>query len=357
MPTLAVYRGDQFLRHVELDEAPLRIGRAPENELILEDRDKQVSRAHAVIKFERGRYVVYDLKSQNGVWMGDLNINTPVVETTLIASGTSGKTVRGMSNPFAAEQPDSLVRATIAVKTKNGQTVPGATVTLHQQGAASATKETASSGEAVFALLGAGECYFTVEKTGFVRFSSDFLRMRQHGQMAARQAQYLGAHSLRGIGFLLRLDGAVLLRHHKPIRPLAPGRLGNRRPQHPNIGCALHCQHHLPFRVGKVLRKVFVDAFRRQQQKIVPNRLDLAKYRSRWIPRGQSATGFARVGRECGHIHQPRNFSIEARFSNDHSAIRMTHQQHRAILRIDQPVRRSHIISQRIQWILHRDRM
>jgi tetratricopeptide (TPR) repeat protein len=76
VPTLAVYRGDQFLRHVELDEAPLRIGRAPENELILEDRDKQVSRAHAVIKFERGRYVVYDLKSQNGVWMGDRRVKS-----------------------------------------------------------------------------------------------------------------------------------------------------------------------------------------------------------------------------------------------------------------------------------------
>jgi tetratricopeptide (TPR) repeat protein len=76
VPTLAVYRGDQFLRHVELGEAPLRIGRAPENELILEDRDKQVSRTHAVIRFERGRYVVQDLKSQNGVWIGDRRVKS-----------------------------------------------------------------------------------------------------------------------------------------------------------------------------------------------------------------------------------------------------------------------------------------
>jgi hypothetical protein len=79
--TLAVYRGDQFLRYVELGEAPLRIGRSPENELILEDRDKQVSRTHAVIRFERGRYMVQDLKSQNGVWIGDRRVKSDPLPT------------------------------------------------------------------------------------------------------------------------------------------------------------------------------------------------------------------------------------------------------------------------------------
>jgi pSer/pThr/pTyr-binding forkhead associated (FHA) protein len=68
--TLAVYRGDQFLRRIELQETPLRIGRAPENELVLGDPNKGVSRAHAEIRYERGCYVVVDLDSQNGVWLG-----------------------------------------------------------------------------------------------------------------------------------------------------------------------------------------------------------------------------------------------------------------------------------------------
>ncbi len=38
MATLAVYRGDQFLRRVEVGEAPTRVGRAPENELVLEEK-------------------------------------------------------------------------------------------------------------------------------------------------------------------------------------------------------------------------------------------------------------------------------------------------------------------------------
>ena len=66
MAALAVYRGDQFLRRVEIGEAPTRIGRAPENELVLEDPDKGVSRAHAQVVFERGGYVVVDSNSQNG---------------------------------------------------------------------------------------------------------------------------------------------------------------------------------------------------------------------------------------------------------------------------------------------------
>ena len=74
MATLAIYRGDEFLRRVELPETPIQIGRAPENDLVLEDTDKGVSRAHAEIRNERGRFVVIDLNSQNGVWLGHRRI-------------------------------------------------------------------------------------------------------------------------------------------------------------------------------------------------------------------------------------------------------------------------------------------
>lgn len=71
MATLAVYRGDRLERQVELGEATMRIGRAPENELVLEDRDKGVSRTHAEIRYDRGRHIIVDLNSQNGVWAGE----------------------------------------------------------------------------------------------------------------------------------------------------------------------------------------------------------------------------------------------------------------------------------------------
>ncbi len=74
MPTLAVYRGDQFVKDVELGETTIRIGRAPENDLVLEDRDKGVSRSHAEIRFDRGRYLIVDLNSQNGVRIGERRV-------------------------------------------------------------------------------------------------------------------------------------------------------------------------------------------------------------------------------------------------------------------------------------------
>jgi tetratricopeptide (TPR) repeat protein len=74
--TLRVYRGDQFVAPFELGEGRTRIGRGTDNHLVLEDHDKQVSRSHAEIWHERGRYVIADLNSQNGVWIGERQIKT-----------------------------------------------------------------------------------------------------------------------------------------------------------------------------------------------------------------------------------------------------------------------------------------
>jgi tetratricopeptide (TPR) repeat protein len=72
--TLAVYRGEELLRKVQLGEAPVRIGRAAENEIVLDDNNKGVSRMHAEIRYEDGRYIILDLNSQNGVWIGERRV-------------------------------------------------------------------------------------------------------------------------------------------------------------------------------------------------------------------------------------------------------------------------------------------
>ena len=76
MATLRVYRGDQFVAPFELGAGRTRIGRGTDNHLVLEDHDKQVSRSHAEIWHDRGRYVIADLNSQNGVWIGERQIKT-----------------------------------------------------------------------------------------------------------------------------------------------------------------------------------------------------------------------------------------------------------------------------------------
>ena len=79
MATLRIYRGDQFVAPFELGEGRTRVGRGTENQLVLEDKDKQVSRSHAEIWFDRGHYVIADLNSQNGVWIGERQIKTEEV--------------------------------------------------------------------------------------------------------------------------------------------------------------------------------------------------------------------------------------------------------------------------------------
>ncbi|MGH9411027.1 MAG: FHA domain-containing protein, partial [Vicinamibacterales bacterium] len=67
---LLIYRGDAQQAERELEQHPLRIGRSPDNDIVLEDPGKGVSRRHAEIRPEDGGYTLVDLESQNGIWVG-----------------------------------------------------------------------------------------------------------------------------------------------------------------------------------------------------------------------------------------------------------------------------------------------
>jgi len=67
-------------RHVELDRAVVSIGRALDNDVILED--PRVSRYHAQLRQRYGRYVLYDLGSSDGT-----QINGYPVEECVLHSG------------------------------------------------------------------------------------------------------------------------------------------------------------------------------------------------------------------------------------------------------------------------------
>jgi tetratricopeptide (TPR) repeat protein len=76
---LAIYRDDVLDRYVDLS-GDLRIGRAPENDVVLPDPDKGVSRFHAEVRHEHGRVVLIDLNSQNGVWLNGRRVMREIVE-------------------------------------------------------------------------------------------------------------------------------------------------------------------------------------------------------------------------------------------------------------------------------------
>ena len=63
---LSVYRDGVLYRQAELADAGLRIGRGPENDVVLEDSLKRVSRAHAELRLEDGVVTLSDLHSADG---------------------------------------------------------------------------------------------------------------------------------------------------------------------------------------------------------------------------------------------------------------------------------------------------
>jgi hypothetical protein len=79
VPRLIVQRADAVEQWVPLDEHALRIGRAPENTLILEDEGKAVSRFHAEVRWDGQRFTLVDLGSQNGTWVNGARVTSHVL--------------------------------------------------------------------------------------------------------------------------------------------------------------------------------------------------------------------------------------------------------------------------------------
>ena len=80
MARLLVFRGDFVEREIELGGTPIRIGRAPECDVVLEDPDRGISRAHAEVRYEDGAYLIVDLGSQNGIFQYGARVDRAYLE-------------------------------------------------------------------------------------------------------------------------------------------------------------------------------------------------------------------------------------------------------------------------------------
>ena len=83
---LLIFRGEAMHAQVELTGQTVRIGRSPQDEIVLEDPGRGVSRTHAEIRFEGGRYVLVDNQSQNGIWVSGSRVSSVVLEPDVVAS-------------------------------------------------------------------------------------------------------------------------------------------------------------------------------------------------------------------------------------------------------------------------------
>jgi tetratricopeptide (TPR) repeat protein len=86
MARLVVLRGDTPHREMEVGRQTIRIGRGEQNDLVLEDQGKAVSRNHAEIRYEGGRYVLADLESQNGIWVSGARVPFVFLDQNVVAS-------------------------------------------------------------------------------------------------------------------------------------------------------------------------------------------------------------------------------------------------------------------------------
>lgn len=73
MAVIIVKLGDNVIQTFELGQEPAKIGRARDNDIIVENLS--VSRHHATIQFEDGKYLLIDNKSANGVFVNGVKIN------------------------------------------------------------------------------------------------------------------------------------------------------------------------------------------------------------------------------------------------------------------------------------------
>src|SRR3982750_1739064 len=55
-------------REFPLADRDLRVGRGEQNDVVLPDPEKAVSRFHAELRYENGTYVLVDANSPNGIW-------------------------------------------------------------------------------------------------------------------------------------------------------------------------------------------------------------------------------------------------------------------------------------------------
>lgn len=112
---LIVQRGEDIGRRYDLDTVQLTVGRGSDNDMVL--NDPMVSRYHAVVKRQSGRYVLIDLGSANPVVVNDqvleVGLPHPLSHRDVIFIG---KTVFSFQSRSAGSQPAATARDDAAAR-------------------------------------------------------------------------------------------------------------------------------------------------------------------------------------------------------------------------------------------------
>ena len=125
MSTVRLTRAGIVETEMPLEQRDLRIGRASDNDVVLEDPDKTLSRHHAEVRSEGGRWFYLDLNSANGSWVGDRRVaREELTAGVAIALGDYQLAVIDEAQG-AAPTPDD-VNATRVIRMRDTAVRPGA---------------------------------------------------------------------------------------------------------------------------------------------------------------------------------------------------------------------------------------
>ena len=124
MPTVQLTRAGAVEVEVPLEQRDLRIGRASDNDVVLRDPDKTLSRHHAELRGDGGRWFYLDLNSANGSWVGQRRVTREdLAPGVSIALGDYQLALVDEARP-AAGVPDDL-NATRVIRTRDTAVRPG----------------------------------------------------------------------------------------------------------------------------------------------------------------------------------------------------------------------------------------
>ncbi|MCH8332650.1 FHA domain-containing protein [Candidatus Sumerlaeota bacterium] len=126
MPEIIVKLGDTVVNNYFMEKDVVSIGRAPDNEIAIENL--AISRRHAVIRRIDGRYVIEDDNSANGTYVNGVRITkTEIVDADVIAVGKHKLYFHILQKPRAAPPADA---AAYAQATMVVSSIPTVTPTL-----------------------------------------------------------------------------------------------------------------------------------------------------------------------------------------------------------------------------------
>jgi hypothetical protein len=102
---LTIFRGEAEIARVPLTGKTMKLGRGKDNDIVLDDPGKGVSRVHAELRPEGNHYRLVDLQSQNGTWVSGQRVPSVLLAPGVVAAMGPFRVAINASSPVTQALP------------------------------------------------------------------------------------------------------------------------------------------------------------------------------------------------------------------------------------------------------------